>query len=227
MKEDNGVLRILSHVDPIYQTSVKGQAYFTGTSNILCLRFEPPVRCLCVPIVIHVYPLGQDDFLIEAWDTGHATKNRRLKKKLKFYLGNKKQNQRTQTPIRVWPLTLTIDLDHMSRFRKLNSSHIVLYLNTRYDVCGCNSLRDLTTFFLIFGDIWPWTVTLIVCQGNLTLFIGCTLCSCMLVVWYQVWSLYVQQNLRYGQLLGENLNGIIIHSIFMKSNTNLPLSIWF
>ena len=37
-------------------------------------------------------------------------------------------------------------------------SFIILYLGTRYDVCGCNSLRDVTILFILFYfdlHIWP------------------------------------------------------------------------
>ena len=55
--------------------------------------------------------------------------------------------QRTQTPTRVWTLTLRMDLDLSSKSRTRMSLIymllIVLYLGTRYDVYGFNTLRAM------------------------------------------------------------------------------------
>ena len=62
-----------------------------------------------------------------------------------------KKLQRTQTPPRLRPLTLRCDLDPTSRSRMLMSllSVIVLHLFTRYDVCGYNTLRDVTIYSVL------------------------------------------------------------------------------
>ena len=54
-------------------------------------------------------------------------------------------------------LTLTFDLFLMSRSRKLMSL-TVLFFGTRYGVCECNSLQDMTmsSVFVTFGlHLWP------------------------------------------------------------------------
>ena len=64
--------------------------------------------------------------------------------------------QRMQTPTRLWPLTLSCDLDLKSRFKKSYVIRcIVLYLGTRCDICECNSLRNMT----ISSFLWPLTFT--------------------------------------------------------------------
>ena len=64
--------------------------------------------------------------------------------------------QRTQTPPRLWSLPLTCDFDLMSRSRKLMSLDVTYC--TRYDVCECNSLQDMTIglLFVTFDlRLWP------------------------------------------------------------------------
>ena len=63
--------------------------------------------------------------------------------------------QRTQTPPRLWPLTSSCALTWKLRSKTLMPLDVaVLYLGTRYDVCDCNSLRDMTisSFFVTFDD---------------------------------------------------------------------------
>ena len=54
-------------------------------------------------------------------------------------MSNKKHSENADTFTSV-----TFDLDLTSRSRKLMSLLIVLFLGTRYNVCECNSLRDMT-----------------------------------------------------------------------------------
>ena len=97
--------------------------------------------------------------------------------------------QRTQTPPRLWPLTLTCDLDLIARSRKLMSLDvaycIVPWYQVRYDVCECNCMRDMTiNSFLVTFDLHLWPSVYF--KVTFTLISRCTLCSCTFV---QVWSL--------------------------------------
>ena len=92
--------------------------------------------------------------------------------------------QRTQTPPRQWPLTLSCDLDLKSRSKRLMSLDAsycsLLYLGTRYDVCEFNSLRQMyiSSFFVTF-DLRLWPSSFI--KVTFTFVIRCTLCCCVLV----------------------------------------------
>ena len=96
--------------------------------------------------------------------------------------------QRTQTPPRLWPLTLSCDLDLKSRSKKLMSweSLIVLYLGTttRYDVCECNKLQDNT----ISSFLWPLTFICDLQRLSRSLSLWSLNVPYVVVYWYQVWS---------------------------------------
>ena len=66
--------------------------------------------------------------------------------------------QRTQTPPRLWPLTLSCDLYHSSRSRKLMSLDVANCIVPWHQVCNCINLRDMTvsSFFVTFYlRLWP------------------------------------------------------------------------
>ena len=66
-----------------------------------------------------------------------------------------------------WPLTLTLSQGHRHYGHWMRI--IGLYLDTKYEVCRWNSLRDRTSslvFLPIFGEIWPWPLTLTLGQGH-------------------------------------------------------------
>ena len=90
---------------------------------------------------------------------------------------NTKRIQRTQTPPRLWPLTLWCDLDLSSRSRKLMS------LDVAYSIVSL--VPDMMSMGLILYEISPflyfmWPVTFTcefqLCQG---LIIRCILCCLM------------------------------------------------
>ena len=88
----------------------------------------------------------------------------------------KKEKHRTRTPPCLWPLTLRCDLAQGQESMSL----FALYLCTRYDVFGCNTLRHMTIclFFETFHlNLWHSASEKVTC--NLT--IRCTLCRYMLV----------------------------------------------
>ena len=100
-------------------------------------------------------------------------------------------------------------------------SLIVLYLDTRYDVCECNSLRHMT----ISSFLWPLTfsLTFIVHKVTFIFIIRWTLYCCVLFpstkfvgsVKFEIWTI-VWRKLKWRH------NDVITHSIFMKLNTNRP-----
>ena len=103
--------------------------------------------------------------------------------------------QRTQTPPRLWRLTLICYLDLKSRSRKLMSLD-VLYLGTRYDVCECNSLRhvNISSFFVTFDlRLWPSSSV----KVTFTFIIRWTLYCCVLVpstkfvgsIEFEIWTI--------------------------------------
>ena len=127
--------------------------------------------------------------------------------------------QRTQTPRRLWPLTLWCDLDLSSRSRKMLL--IVFYLGTRYDVYGFNTLRNITIclFYVTFDlHLWPWAYV----KVTFTSISRCTLCNCTLVpsiklvgkIEFEIWTI-VYRKLKWRH------NDIIIHSSVIKSKTQI------
>ena len=96
-------------------------------------------------------------------------------------------------------------------------SLIVLFIGTRYDVCGCNSLRDITvcSFSVIFDlHLWPSSV-----KVTYSSMFRCTLWCCILVpkmklsisieieIWIIVWRKpFTQSSIQF----------------LRNSNTNLP-----
>ena len=62
--------------------------------------------------------------------------------------------QRTQTPPRLWPLTLSCVHDLNSTLKKRMSLDVVYCIVSWYDICECNSLRDMTI------SLFLWTLTL-------------------------------------------------------------------
>ena len=98
---------------------------------------------------------------------------------------------------------------------------IVLCLGSRYDVCECNSLREMTiySFFVTFDlHLWPSVYV----KVTLTLISRCTLCSCTLVpginfvgsIEFEIWT-----------IICRNLNDVTMTSspirILSNSKTNL------
>ena len=80
---------------------------------------------------------------------------------------NTRNIQRTQTPPRMWPMTLWCDLGLSSRSRKLMSLdfayNIVMYLDHRYDFYGFKTLRNITIclFHVTFDlHLWPFARSL-------------------------------------------------------------------
>ena len=75
-------------------------------------------------------------------------------------------------------------------------SLIVLYLGTRYDVCECNILRDMTisSFFVTF-DLRQWPSSSV--KVTFILIIRWTLCCCVLVpstkfvgsIEFEIWTI--------------------------------------
>ena len=65
--------------------------------------------------------------------------------------------RRTQTPPRLWPLTLSCDFDLKSRSKRLMSLDVAYCIVPwcKYDVCECNSLWDMS----IISFLWPLTFT--------------------------------------------------------------------
>ena len=91
----------------------------------------------------------------------------------------------------------------------------VLCLGTRYDVCECNCLRDMTiNSFLVFDlHLWPWAYV----KVNFTLTSRCTLCSCTLVpsikfvgsIKFEIWTIFCRKR-KWRQ------NDVITHSNLIK-----------
>ena len=117
-------------------------------------------------------------------------------------------------------LTLWCDLDLSSCSRKLMSlkSLIVLYLRTRYDVYGFNTLRDITNclFYVTFDlHLWPSAFVKVTC----TLINRYILCCLMFVpkmnfvgsIEYEIWT-FVWKKLKW------RLNDVITHLMTMKFN---------
>ena len=99
---------------------------------------------------------------------------------------------------------------------------IVLCLGIRYDVCECNSLRDMiiNSFFVTFDlHLWPSAYV----KVTFTQINRCTLYSCTLVpstkivgsIEFEIWTIVCR-----------NLNDVTMTSlpirILSNSNTNLP-----
>ena len=80
---------------------------------------------------------------------GKCHRWRSWKKEENVHNGNKKHSENADNSTSV-----TFDLDLTSRYRKLMSL-IVLCLGTRYDVCECNSLRDMTIQFGLLQSYFP------------------------------------------------------------------------
>ena len=80
----------------------------------------------------------------------------------------------------LWPWVVTLTSSQGIKGLCHLMSLIVLYLGTRYDVCMCNSLRDMT----ISSFLWPLTFACDLHRPSRSLsffFIRWTLCCCVLV----------------------------------------------
>ena len=101
-------------------------------------------------------------------------------------------------------------------------SLIVLYLDTRYGVCECNSLRHMTisSFFVTFDlRLWPSSSV----KATFIFIIRWTLCCCVLVpstkfvdsIEFEIWTIvWRKHNWRH--------NDVISHSIFIYLHPNRP-----
>ena len=83
-----------------------------GKNDIMCYELNLFVSCGC-----GVYVLSYFIYM------GHSHNVILLQKQIK-----QRSIQRTQTPPRLWSLTLTCDLDHTSRSRKLMSLDVAYYI---------------------------------------------------------------------------------------------------
>ena len=126
--------------------------------------------------------------------------------------------QRTQTPPRLWPLTLSCDLDLESRLKRFMSLDVDYCIVPwyQYDVCECNSLRHMTicSFFVIFDlRLWPSSSIKII----FIFIIRWTLYFCVLVpstkfassINFEIWAIVLRR-------LKWRHNEVISHSNFMK-----------
>ena len=95
-------------------------------------------------------------------------------------------------------------------------SLVVLYLGTRYDVCECNSMREMTiSSFLVTFDLRLWPSLSV--KVTFISFIWWTLCCCALIastkfvgsIEFEIWTI-VYRKFKWRQ------NDVIAHSIFMK-----------
>ena len=87
-------------------------------------------------------------------------------------------------------------------------SLIVLYLGTRYAVCKCYSLRDMTiSLFFVTFDLCLWPLSSV--KVTFIFIIRWTLCSCVLV---PTMKFVGSIELKCGQLFGENLNDVTMMS---------------
>ena len=105
-------------------------------------------------------------------------------------------------------------------------SLVVLYFGTMYDVCECNTFRDMTisSFFVTFDlRLWPSLSV----KVTLISIIRWTLCCCVYVpstkfvgsIEFEIWTI-VKGKLKWRH------NDVITNSIFMKLNHKLTKSIW-
>ena len=77
-----------------------------------------------------------------------------------------RRKQETQTPPRLWPLTLMCDFDLMSMSRKLLSLDVAYCIVPWYQVwCSCVIVFEVWSY-IHFCDLWSSPVTLIICQGH-------------------------------------------------------------
>ena len=124
--------------------------------------------------------------------------------------------QRTPTPPRLWPLTLTCDIDLTLRSRKLIIRCRLLYcaMVPGNDVCECNSFRDMTinSFFVTFDlQLWPLAYV----KVTFKLISRCTLFSCTLVpsikfvcsIEFEIWTILWKK---------KNFNEVTITSLVFR-----------